>query len=113
MTSTGTLLYPKLRNGGIENILFLLKTLENCGERTAMNIVSDFNHVMQAFGEEKALCMVKEAGFDGVDYPFPNPDVLSHLLDDDYLERAERTKKLLQKYGQIPSVVPPKPDLKA
>jgi len=51
-------------------------------------------------GEEKGLKMIKDAGFDGVDYTFFSPSGLK-LLGDDYIERASVTKSLLQRYNLV------------
>ena len=51
------------------------------------------------FGEEKSLRLIAEAGFECVDYSLFNelgksPD---WLLADDYLESAEKTRRLIEK----------------
>ena len=66
-----------------------------------MKIITDIHYVIQACGEEAALRMAKEAGFDGVDYPLHNQDPETMVLDENYRERAGRTKELLEKYGLI------------
>lgn len=52
------------------------------------------------FGEEQGLTMIREAGFDGVDYTFFSPDGCA-LLDERYLERAAHTKELLDRLGLV------------
>ena len=66
-----------------------------------MNIIADIHPVIQAYGEEEAFHMVKEAGFDGVDYPLHDQDPETMVLGENYRERAARTKELLEKYGLI------------
>ena len=65
-----------------------------------MKIIADIRPVIDAYGEEEALRMVKEAGFDGVDYPC-HIQAPYGVLDDDYMERAAQTRALLDKYGLI------------
>jgi len=52
--------------------------------------------VIQRFGEVEGLRLIKKAGFDCVDYSF-----YSDALGDDYLERAQETKRLLDASGLI------------
>ena len=59
-----------------------------------MRLAIDFGGAMHKLGQEYALGMVKEAGFDGVDY-----GVKSFLLEDDYLEVAQKTRALLDQFG--------------
>lgn len=51
---------------------------------------------VQRFGEEKALEMIKAAGFDCVDY-----SLYGTTLEDDYLEKAQETKRILDACGLI------------
>lgn len=48
------------------------------------------------FGEEKAFAILKESGFDGVDYYYDHRD---HVLKDGYIERAQNTRALLDRAG--------------
>lgn len=47
------------------------------------------------FGNEKGLKMIKDAGFDAVDYSLYFLHEIGNLLDDDYLSRAKQTRKIL------------------
>ena len=47
------------------------------------------------FGNEKGLRMIKEAGFDAVDYSLYFLHEIGNLLDDDYLARAKQTRAIL------------------
>jgi len=47
------------------------------------------------YGDEKGLRMIKEAGFDGVDYSFCVDKEDNELLDDHYVEYAHKVKGLL------------------
>lgn len=51
------------------------------------------------FGEEGGLRMIRDAGFDMVDYSLFHPEKLGGLLDDDYMEKAAHTKALLKEIG--------------
>ncbi|MBR4910695.1 MAG: sugar phosphate isomerase/epimerase [Clostridia bacterium] len=55
----------------------------------------------QKFGEEKALEMIKSAGFDGVDYSF-NEGVSGAAFDlTDHIKKAQKTKAELDKLGLL------------
>ena len=62
-----------------------------------MLIGIDSSEVIRRFGEEKGLELIKQAGFDCVDFTFVDPP----RLDDTYLEQAKQTKALLDKIGLI------------
>lgn len=66
-----------------------------------MKLAVEVWHVIRALGEEKALALLKESGFDAVDYSFFWQDPANSILDDSYLERAEKTKKLLAEYDLV------------
>ena len=51
------------------------------------------------FGEAKAFEMIKKAGFDGVDYSMYGLTDTYNMLTDDYKEKAQKTKELLEKYN--------------
>lgn len=61
----------------------------------ATNIPIEFH------GEENGLRLLAEAGFDTVDWSFFIPGMQDRLLRVDYLEQAEHSKSLLEKYGLI------------
>lgn len=65
-----------------------------------MKIIADIHPVIKAYGEEEALRMVKEAGFDGIDYPCYIQEPYT-VTSDDYLQRAAQTRVLLDKYGLV------------
>lgn len=52
-------------------------------------------------GEEKGIALLKESGFDAVDYSFYWTDPSDNILGDDYLDRAHKTKELLDKYDLV------------
>ena len=66
-----------------------------------MKIIADIYYLIKAFGEEEAFRMVKEAGFDGIDYSFFAPSPEESPLTDGYLQRAAQTRLLLDKYGLV------------
>ena len=59
------------------------------------------NITIEFFGEEKGLEMLKQAGFDTIDYSLYQPFAIEMLLKDDYMFKARRTKELLDKYGLL------------
>ena len=54
--------------------------------------------VCARMGEEAGLRMIRDAGFDGVDYTFFFEFGWAQL-EGDYLQKAARTKSLLEQYG--------------
>ncbi|MBQ6798934.1 MAG: sugar phosphate isomerase/epimerase [Oscillospiraceae bacterium] len=54
--------------------------------------------VCARLGEEQGLRLIRDAGFDGVDYTFFTPESIA-LLGEDYLQNAKRTKALLEELG--------------
>lgn len=56
---------------------------------------------IHTLGEEKGIALLKESGFDAVDYSFYWTDPSDNILGDDYLERASKTKELLDKYDLV------------
>lgn len=54
--------------------------------------------VCARLGEAQGLQLIREAGFDGVDYTFFTPEGCA-LLEEDYLQNAKRTKALLEEAG--------------
>ena len=59
-----------------------------------MKLAIDFGSAMIRLGVENALRMIKEAGFNSIDY-----HIKDYQLDDDYREQAREFKALLDKYG--------------
>ncbi len=57
------------------------------------------NIPIEFFGEEKGLELLANTGFDTVDYSFFIPEEDKRLLEDDYMEQAERTRLLLERFG--------------
>lgn len=55
----------------------------------------------ERFGERKSLEIIKETGFNGVDYSFDYDyyDENEYCLADEYIEKAKETKKLLKEFG--------------
>ena len=66
-----------------------------------MKLAVEIWHTVQALGEEKAFALLKKSGFDAVDYSFFWQDPSNSILDDNYLERAYKTKELLAKYDLV------------
>lgn len=66
-----------------------------------MKLAVEVWHLIRALGEEQAFALLKESGFDAVDYSFFWQDPATSILDDRYLERAAQTKKLLEKYDLV------------
>lgn len=66
-----------------------------------MKLAVEVWHTVHALGEENGLALLKKSGFDAVDYSFYWQDPANSILDDNYLERAENTKKLLAKYDLV------------
>lgn len=66
-----------------------------------MRLAVEVWHTIRALGEEKGLALLKESGFDAVDYSFYWLDPSNNILDDNYLERAHKTKELLDKYDLV------------
>lgn len=52
-------------------------------------------------GDEESLKLIKETGFDGVDYSFYYMKPENTVLGEDYLEHAHRIKALLTKYSLV------------
>ncbi len=65
-----------------------------------MILAIDGYNLWKYVGEENAIRLIKEAGFDGIDYSFYYKDA-DEYLGDDYMERAKKTKALLEKYDLI------------
>lgn len=55
------------------------------------------SEIIQRFGEEKALELIKKAGFECVDYSL----YVSSITEGDYVAKAQRTKQLLDTYGLV------------
>lgn len=56
---------------------------------------------VRLFGEEKSFKLIKEAGFEAIDYSFYDWTPENTMLGEDYKQRAENTKKLLEKYDLV------------
>lgn len=60
------------------------------------------NYILRnRFGEEEAIKMAKEAGFDAIDYSYYWLEEESEILGENYIEYAKEVKKLLEKYGLV------------
>ena len=66
-----------------------------------MKLTIDTGTLCKKFGEDKAFEMIKNAGFDGVDYSMCGLSEEYNMLDDNYKENAKKTKALLDKYNLI------------
>lgn len=66
-----------------------------------MSITIENFTLRQKFGEEQALKIIKDAGFDGVDYSF-NDDGKGKSIDlSNHIEKAREVKGYLDKYGLV------------
>ncbi|MBE5743680.1 MAG: sugar phosphate isomerase/epimerase [Clostridiales bacterium] len=66
-----------------------------------MSITIENFTLRQKFGEEQALKIIKDAGFDGVDYSF-NDDGKGKSIDlSNHIEKAREVKSYLDKYGLV------------
>ena len=66
-----------------------------------MKLTIDTGTLCKKFGEDKAFEMIKNAGFDGVDYSMCGLSEEYNMLDDNYKENAQKTKALLDKYNLV------------
>lgn len=65
-----------------------------------MKLSVDFGAIRKKIeNEESALTLIKEAGFDGVDYGLIFSEDNNPLLKDDYRKTAEKSKVILDKLG--------------
>ena len=51
------------------------------------------------FGMERGLKLIKDAGFDAVDYSLYYLDEIGNLLDNEYLSRAKQTRAVMDEIG--------------
>lgn len=63
-----------------------------------MKLIIDTHAHYQKLGEEPTIRLIKEAGFDALDFSLHKMKPENTMLGEDYLKRAENTKRLLQKY---------------
>ena len=66
-----------------------------------MNLVIETYIPRMYLGDEEAFKLIKETGFDGVDYSFYYMKPDNTVLGNDYLEHAHRLKALLDKYSLV------------
>lgn len=59
----------------------------------------DIFAVRAKFGDEKAIKMIRQAGFDAVDYFFGKPEIQGEMLGDNYLNSARDIKSMLNANG--------------
>lgn len=64
-----------------------------------MNITIENFPFRDKFGDKKAFEMIKNAGFDGVDFSFNAKGDGTSIDLENHLEKAVETKRLLEKYG--------------
>ena len=64
-----------------------------------MLLSTETNSIVKRFGQEKSFEILKKAGFDACDFSFYN--YVDELLCDDYMEKAQNTKELLNKAGLL------------
>ncbi len=57
--------------------------------------------LVKRYGEEKAFRLIKEAGFDSVDYSFywPSEDLSKEFFGEGYINHAIKTRKMLDEIG--------------
>ncbi len=64
-----------------------------------MNLIIDtYTHYLK-LGEEPAIRLIRETGFDALDFSLHKMPQERTMLGGDYLEQAENTRRLLEKYG--------------
>lgn len=72
-----------------------------------MRLITDCFRLLLRYPEEEAFEMIKDAGFDGVDFNLASKDAFfedqmdRYRLGDDYIERAHKTRELLDKAGLV------------
>lgn len=66
-----------------------------------MKLLTDTVTMHNRFGDEEGFRLIREAGFDGVDYDYCGITDKDELLDDRYIERAKATRALLDKNGLV------------
>ena len=63
-----------------------------------MKLSAETQLIRDAFGDEQAIAMMKEAGFDAIDYSFFS-DANKWLLKDDFRDYAKKIRCCLDKHG--------------
>ncbi len=66
-----------------------------------MRLGCDISNLCNRFGDEKVFQMFCESGFECIDYSFNEIKPLERLLDDDYCNKAEQLRTLLDRYGIV------------
>lgn len=66
-----------------------------------MKLSIDTLTLHRRYGDEKTIQMMKEAGFDGVDYDYCFLDEGDEALSDDYAEYAHKVRKLLEESHMV------------
>ena len=66
-----------------------------------MKLSIDTLVMRRTFGEEEAFRLIKEAGFDAVDFSFIGLHDRADMLGENYAEYARRTRATLDKYGLV------------
>lgn len=64
-----------------------------------MLISTDTFYILAKLGEEPGLRLIRDCGFEGVDYSIYNNEPFSDLLDDTFRDKAKRTRDILDKVG--------------
>lgn len=64
-----------------------------------MKLTIDTVAIREKIGDEAALRLIKETGFDGIDYSMCGVTEKTEMLGDDYKEKAYFTKKLIDELG--------------
>ena len=64
-----------------------------------MKIAANTFFTFRKLGEEKGLACIREAGFDGIDYTFYDPQIEEFLLHGDYIAAAQESRKRLEASG--------------
>lgn len=66
-----------------------------------MRLSTDTTIIRTRFGEEEGFRMIREAGFDAVDFSFCGMHDRAEMLGEGYAECARRTRTALDKYGLV------------
>lgn len=64
-----------------------------------MKISTDTFAIINALGEEQGLKLIKDSGFEAVDFSLFNHSPSIDVLDEKYRDRAKRTREILEKVG--------------
>ncbi len=66
-----------------------------------MKLAVDTSAIFQKVGEVRGIEMIKEAGFDGVDFSYYGLDENSPILGENYRDYAKKVRALLDEHGLV------------